>query len=517
MKLPEEAYRWAINHLFKESDTDLFPRPYELKIVHERADKIINKCKEIDIGSYKWKASRRFVVPKDNISYRVATQLDIMDSIMLGAIIYHYGNLIESNRIPEADDTVFSYRFKPKPDGTLYSNQNAWNRFWESCKETSKYYKYVVMCDISDFYNQIYHHTVENQLIACGFPNEILSSIVRLISDITQKNSRGIPVGPHAFHIIAEAALTPVDESLHVKGVPFKRYVDDFVLFCKTEKEARIRINQMAEILDKQQRLVMQNQKTHIYTKQEFADKCKQMLVEEPKLQIENELIQIINSYTSGDAYAKINISEIKDEDLRRMRQQDIIDLLNSHLKGESPNYEKIRWLYRRLAQIGLPTAIEYSVENFDALVPALNDVCLYINSCAQNYTSDWKKIGDYLIEILEDEIIESNDFYKISLLNLFVYNPKLNHFSTLIKMYKTSSPSVKREILLASMNYKSASWIRELKEQFNSFDSWQKRSYLVAAKNLPPEERTFFFKTVNEGMDDSNIIEKEIISWSKS
>jgi hypothetical protein len=517
MTLNEKSYRWSIKHLFKESDTDLFPKPFELTVVRDCEEILINLCKDLDITTYKWKPARRFIVPKDNTSYRVATQLDVFDSILLGAIIYEFGNLIEDKRVPEEDETIFSYRFKPTEEGSLYGNKKAWTNFWTSCRQRAKDYEYVVMCDIADFYNQIYLHTIENQLDECGFPKPLIKILKNLIISITQRNSRGIPIGPHAFHIIAEMSLIPLDGSLALKDIPYKRYVDDMVFFCRSEKEARIRINQIAEILDKQQRLILQNQKTVIYTREEFEAKCFSMLHEETGAQIERELISIINAYAEGDAYTKVKVTDIKDEDLKRIPEPDIVELLNSYLRPAKPNYEKIRWLYRRLSQIGLGYAVDFSIKNFDKLIPALNDVCLYMNSCSENYTSNWKIIGEKVIKLLDDEIVSSNEFYKISLLSLFVYNPNLNHFSNLIAIYNNSTSAIKREILLASLNYKSASWIRELKEQFGIADTWTKRAYLIAATKMPNEERDYFFKGIKATLEKEDIIENAIMKWQSS
>ncbi|QKG55743.1 RNA-directed DNA polymerase [Hymenobacter sp. BRD128] len=515
MKLQEESYRWSIKHLFKESDTDLFPKPFELNVVKDCEEEILKFCINLDITNYKWKAARRFIVPKDNTSYRVATQLDIFDSILLGAIVYEFGKLIENNRIPETSDTVFSYRFNPTEEGTLYGNKKAWNKFWSSCRVKAENYEYVVMCDIADFYNQIYHHTIENQLLVCGFDKPLIKVLKNLITSITQRNSRGIPVGPHAFHIFAEMSLTPIDKSLSLKNIPFKRYVDDIVLFCRSEKEARIRINQIAEILDKQQRLILQNHKTIIFNKESFIAKCSAMLTEEAGAQTEKELIDIINSYAEGDAYTKIRITDISNPDLLRLPKGDIVSLLDSYLRPEKPNYEKIRWLYRRLSQIGLGHAVDFSIQNFEKLIPALNDVCLYISSCADNYNSNWQSVAEVVLTLMQDEIITSNEFYKISLLSLFVYNPNLNHFSNLIEMYSNSSSSVKREILLASLNYDSSSWITELKEQFGMADDWTKRAYLIAATKMPEDEKEFFFKGVKINLTPNDIIEHTILKWN--
>lgn len=515
MKLKEESIRWAINHIFKESDNDLFPRPLELSIIKEMEDMVVEKCKAVEIGNYKWNAARRFLIPKDNLSFRNATQLDIIDSIMFSAIIFEFGQSIEDRRINKAENIVFSYRFLPLPDGTLYGNKKAWENFWEACKIEAEDFTHIVMCDISDFYNQIYLHTIENQLAECHLPNQIIKSVKELIISITQRVSKGIPIGPHSSHLLAEMSLIPFDDNLLLRNIVFKRYVDDIVLFCGSEKEARMQLNNVAYILDTEQRLILQKQKTKIISSTEFATLCRQNLMEERYNEAEEEIIGIIKEYTEGDAYAKIRLSDIDDEDLEELSEENIIRLLDSYLDGPFPNYEKLRWIYRRLSQIGIPHAVDYSIDNFEKLMPALNDVCLYLNSCAENYSSDWKVIGEYIFDILDDDIIKSNEFYKIALYNLFVFNKNLNHIDKLINSFTNVSENLKRKILFASMNYNSSGWIRGLKEQYNRFDTWTKRAYLIAAAKLPKEEREFFYKGIKVHLKDDDILEEIIIKWA--
>lgn len=536
MKLQETSYRWSIKHLFKESDTDLFPRPTELLIIHTMEDELVKELENIDVGNYKWNAARRFLVPKDDIAYRVATQLHPIDSILLGAIIYEFGYLIENKRYN--DKTVFSYRLKPLPDGTMYANKSAWNIFWKACQDEvmvfkhdmnpddedqvhdkieyqlKRDYPFIVTCDISDFYNQIYLHTIENQLIACGIPNQVTSALKQLLLTLNQNSSRGIPIGPHSSHILAEMSLIPVDESLNLQGIKYKRYIDDIVFFCKDEKEARIRIQQLAEILDKEQRLVLQRQKTKIYSAEDFFQHSRKMLIEEPVYETESEIIKVIRKYAGGNAYTKINLQIIDDHHLEILSEDNIVNLLQEYI--EKGNFEKLRWIYRRLSQIGIPHAIEFSIENFERIVPALNDVCLYINSCAENYKSDWKMIGEEILEILSDKIIQSNPFYQISLLNLFVYNKSLNHFDQLIALFKNANEDIRRKILLASVHYNAASWTYQLKEEQNRFSDWTRRAYLIATKSLPVDQKKFLHGSIREKLNKDEILESIILKWAK-
>jgi hypothetical protein len=66
-------------------------------------------------------------------------------------------------------------------------------------------------------------------------------------------------------------------------------------------------------------------------------------------------------------------------------------------------------------------------------------------------------------------------------------------------------------------MHHKSASWLRELKEQFYTFDVWTKRAYLIAASKLPREERDYFFKGIKQKLGTDAILEDIIIKWAKN
>jgi len=226
--------RWALGSLKRFGDTDLFPRPAELDALTANTDATVAKLAELDLSTHTPGAARRFIVPKAALSYRQATQLDPLDSVLLTALTWQFGAKIEGRRRPKVESSVFSYRFEPSRDGELYSGPNAWNEFWAHCVEVSKQCALVVVADIADFYNQVSHHTVENQLIEAEWPNQAVKAVIRLLESTSAKVSRGIPVGPHWTHLLAEASLGPVDNSLCARGLCFARFVDDIVIFASS-------------------------------------------------------------------------------------------------------------------------------------------------------------------------------------------------------------------------------------------------------------------------------------------
>jgi len=121
VKLDERSIRWSLNHLIKYGDTDLFPKPIEFDSLYKIENDTVKKLKDLDLGNYQYGASRRFIVPKDELSYRIATQLDPLDNIILTAIIYEYGSQIENRRVSMPEDKVFGYRLAPQGDWNLYN------------------------------------------------------------------------------------------------------------------------------------------------------------------------------------------------------------------------------------------------------------------------------------------------------------------------------------------------------------------------------------------------------------
>ena len=274
MKLTKGSYQWALRHLISEGDSDIFPRPFEIDAMRFGIKDLLQSVETIEIEQYVWNGGRRFHVPHRKLSFRRATQLDPLDSLVFAAIIRKYGSKIEKRRIPQTEKRVFSYRFSPQPDGRLYGRISNWRSFWEASLEKAQQddVAAVAIVDITDFYNQIYHHVLENELEACGLEKPVQTAVMHMLTTLSDTVSRGVPVGPHAAHLLAECSLIPMDRSLLAQGFQFVRYVDDLHFFCSGEEEAEVRIEDFANILDKHQHLTIQGQKTQILSAEDFRE-----------------------------------------------------------------------------------------------------------------------------------------------------------------------------------------------------------------------------------------------------
>jgi retron-type reverse transcriptase len=500
MKLTSESLEWAIRSLARFGDTDLFPLPVEIRALGADIESAVRTLSEIDLSSHQPGAARRFLVPKDDLSYRQATQLDPLDSVLLTAMIYTFGEHVEKRRRPQLERSVFSYRFAPSADGDFYSGRKAWNDFWSHCYDTSKKYSTILITDIADFYNQVYHHTVENQLIASDWPSQAIKWTLRLLQSTSAKVSRGIPVGPHAAHLLAEASLIPIDNSLSARGLHFGRFVDDIVIFANNEAEAREALYEVAEVLDKQQRLHLQNTKTRILSAADFRKLCRQMIEDRPINDLEKHIVGIIHKHSDGNPYQIVLLSELSDEELRAFSREAVETILTDYLNAIPSDFVRLRWFLRRMAQVGHPAAVEYCLRHFDRLMPAISDLCRYLISVSETGREiAWLDVGETLLTLLDQRLIVANEYFQLSIASLFSRLAQLNHLPKLINRFSTATPLLRREIVLAAATAGHADWLRELKEHFPGMDPWTRRAFLYAASRLPGEERRFFFRTVNQ------------------
>lgn len=493
MTLHKDSIEWGINFVEQHSDGDLFPRVIEVRAIKEELSYFISLVEGKPLADFAPKPCRRFIVPKDEISYRQATQLHPQDSILLSALVYQFGQDIEKRRL--SPDKVFSYRFSPSLTDGLYSNKTAWNDFWTTAKRLSKSYSTILYCDIADFYNQIYHHTVENQLIASGFPNQAVKWVISLLESTTVGVSRGVPIGPHAMHLIAESTLIPVDNSMQSNGLRFLRYADDIVIFCNTRKEANTALGLLASILDKQQRLMLQRHKTRFYTPAEFQSVCSEMIEDRPINQNEDKLLKIIKKYTGGNPYQTISYNLISPDDWKEFSSEIVCEIISEYLNKDEVDYIRLRWFYRRLTQVGHPGAIDVSIENIDKLGPCLASICSYISSVQTIEPDKWQEIGAKLIKLLDAEEVRNNEFYRLSILSLFTKNKYINHFTQLSSKYQFSDPFARREIFLAAVQNEAIDWLREHKEAYSQMDPWQQMAFLYGASGFPDDEKKYFIK----------------------
>jgi hypothetical protein len=237
------------------------------------------------------------------------------------------------------------------------------------------------------------------------------------------------------------------------------------------------------------------------------------MVEDRPIDDLENDLITIIRNHSHGDPYRAIWLNELSDDELSKFRPEVIEKIVTDYLSKEEPDYIRLRWFIRRLAQIGHPAGVDIFLREFSNLLPAMSEICRYFLAVSQVADLEWADIGQTIIGLLSNEIVKSNEYYQLSLLSLFASQEKLNNLPEILKLYQNASPYLRREIIICAVKHDASDWLRELKEEYPSMDPWNRRAYLYGAYLFPTEERKFFLKHANP----KDILDELIISLAKS
>ena len=131
--------------------------------------------------------------------------------------------------------------------------------------------RHVLDADISGFFDRIPHQVVMRGLTNVVADGNILRLVERFLcagvmeDGVVQSTTLGTPQGGVLSPLLANIALNFLDWHLDTLGYRFVRYADDFVVLCRTERQAK-EARQAVELFVKQIGLSLSPEKTHVTT-----------------------------------------------------------------------------------------------------------------------------------------------------------------------------------------------------------------------------------------------------------
>jgi hypothetical protein len=490
-KLTEQSLEWALSHISAFGDTDIFPVPFEFEAIKHSWNWIKAEILDYDLSGYRLNAFQRILVPKPGGSFRVALQLDPIDSLVYTAMIYEIAEKVEKNRVAVDQRIACSYRVELNADGSFFRKDNGYPDFRDKSHElaVSGDFPFVVFADISDFYNQIYHHRLENALASANVIKERRESIISFISQITATQSRGIPVGPFASIILAETCLNDVDVFLLRKGYSHVRYVDDFRIFCRTNREAMKALHDLSDYLNTSQRLSLETSKTKIVPTQTFLERYFIEPEDHEKEQQELAKEQLLQELRSNSDFYSGEETELDKKQLNKVQREALVTLLEQCLSERPLNLGLSRHILRRAAQLRTNILLPTVFNHLETLVPVLRDVAKYLKVTIK--PSNASRYGPLLENFLTNGMYVDLPFVQMWGMEIILNNPELMSVNTVLKLSENfkANLGLKIQAQIARI-YKQPEWVREHKEIWRNNREWDRRAIIISAEILPADER---------------------------
>jgi hypothetical protein len=132
--------------------------------------------------------------------------------------------------------------------------------------EISDQSKYVIVCDIADFYSRVGHHQLENALLQLRLSSDIPWRIMEFLKNFSNTKSYGLPIGGPAARLLSELVLNQIDRLLLSNQISFCRFSDDFHIFTNSLEDAYRSLVLLSEKLLQNQGLTLQKAKTRLLT-----------------------------------------------------------------------------------------------------------------------------------------------------------------------------------------------------------------------------------------------------------
>lgn len=514
MKLPGESFEFAKKHIENYYDSDFFPKPLEFRAIFSLWDEVKAYLCTNDVNTFIVECPLAYAVPKHSRGYRIAHQLDPMNSLIYTAFAHFIAEDVEKNRIPVDEKVACSYRINLDANGNFFAKGTGYNDFATKSLELAKTYNFVLQTDITDFYNQIYLHRLQNSIAICSPKLKVISGeIERFIIDINNKVSKGVPVGPAASIIMAEVLLSDIDQFILTKGYEYTRYVDDFRIFSNSNFDLKFLIHELTNYLYDNHRLTLEGSKTKIFETSKFIKN--ELLDPEAieKEEVEKEInklnLRVINFYSEFEDI--LSETEVSSDDKFKAQGEAFKKLMHEILSKDYFDLGLARHILRRSKKLRSRAIIPQLLDNLDYFAPAIRDVILYLDSVTNEKMIEMNK--DRFIALLDKSEAIKFPYFKYWMEYYFSTHKGFFNYPK-IRQFILTTTNIRNSALYAETS-KSVYWVRQYKNKLFCLGAWEKRAIMLASKVLSKDERDNWMENVER--NTNNFLDKVIAKFIRS
>jgi hypothetical protein len=506
--LTDGSLKRAIEHLTRFGDTDVFPHLVEIVFLEEMKEKVVQELMQLDLDNFSPAQAVETISPKSRYGFRIVHQPLLLEALLYTAAVVEIADDLETLKRPLDEFGPYGYRFSSEGNGSLFHTDRTYRDWltWQSAQVASNNYAHVIATDIADFYQRIYMHRIENCLDTATAKKGIKKFIEKLIKQIRSRQSHGIPVGGTASRLIAEAILADSDNALADEDFKCSRFVDDFRIFVQPNQSPYTILAFLADQLAASEGLSLNAQKTRLFSRAEF-----QTFIDE----------QMGDAFDDAEQKAIQDLShafyfdeEPDEEDLVRLRALNLVGMLTAELSLEIWDFGKIKAIFRALRLAPDADSVEPIFDNFDAFLPFVKELVLYLDKLNTETQSDLGVLREKVLTQMKDGAAATVPSIRVWLLELFVREVFEISTAELNSLRLTESIENRQMYLIRGLN-RDVNFFRRQKTRFDERNNYEKSAFILGATCLPKDEFETWIGAIKPNMHRP--LERLFCDWVKT
>lgn len=472
-----------------------------LKFIHEEEEAIVELISKIDLDSYEPAGAIEGLSPKGRYSFRIVHQFSMLDSILSLAATIELLEEIEQkrNRVPKI--YARAYRLKTNMEsGAIFDSDYSykeWLSLQKKHADSGENYKKVICLDIADFYGRIYFHRLEN-LFDEITPIEKKGAskfLLKHIKKVRVRQSFGIPIGNNSSRILAELAISDIDEYLRNYGIKSTRYVDDFRIFIGEDEDAYSIISLLAEKLYTSDGLTLNDKKTRIVNIEQFSDELSEGL--------SDHHADALDAALSSISQSGYDYQEIDERAIKVLTAFNLVEKLQEAISEKSYDFSRVRLILKALRLSPTKESIEFISANLNELIIFSRDIFNFVEAASKSNALNLEKLSNSLIDSVSSSAANSVLVIRSWLLEIFVRGLLKIDYKVLEKLEKTCDNSSRHQLHIIHGIMNDKMYFRTKKTNINSLSYHELPYFLYGATCLPDDEFNAWVKGIKPSLPD--------------
>jgi hypothetical protein len=168
-------------------------------------------------------------------------RLDVLHPAMASrftALVAAVAPAVEGRLSPNVLANRVAFSSADPPLLALHGWRSERRRFAERLHAYAASASALLFTDVARCYGSIGSDVVGDALSACGVADLLIRRIVAMVGVFPRVGVAGLPVGPNASAVLANAVLSAVDAALDGAGLRWLRWVDDIVVALDDDRAA---------------------------------------------------------------------------------------------------------------------------------------------------------------------------------------------------------------------------------------------------------------------------------------